>query len=335
MKEEWISPDYKEDLVSVIIPCHNQERYLPACLESVAEQDYRPLEVIIIDDGSTDGTSQIMKHFQDAQMRGIEVKCLYQSKLGAQRARNNGCLQAQGEFIQFLDSDDLLCREKLTEQVMVLKNHREVDVVYGDGQFLIDFHENNPVKGRVISIGHSTDISESLLSGDWVPPFAYLSRRSVVQRCGPWDNKLPVLQDFEYFLRMALQGCCFHYRPGVNGYYRKHSISSISEQSAILRGRTCQRILAQAEHFLRTNGEFYEKRLLAMVESHRRIARKVYLMDIECFNQSFDDIHRLCPEYLPKKRRARALSAIFGFRNYEKLAALVDHMIYKHKQDWL
>ena len=134
---------------------------------------------------------------------------------------------------------------------------------------------------------------------------------------------------------MALQGCRFHYRPGITGYYRKHSFSSISEQSSIIRGRTCQRILAQAEHFLRTQDEFNEQRVQAMVDSYRRTARSVYEMDIECFNSSLDDIFRLCPQYLPKKRRARILSLIFGFRNYEKFAALIGHMIYKNKQDWV
>ncbi len=335
MIEEWISPSYEEDLVSIIIPCHNQERYLPACLESVVNQEYRPLEVIIIDDGSTDRTSRIMNGFQSAQMKGIKVKCLYQTKQGAQHARNKGCRQAKGEYIQFFDSDDILCHAKLIEQVTVFKNNSEIDVVYGDGQYLVNFKENDSIKGKVISIGSSSDIIESLLFGYWVPPFAYLSRRTAVKNCGPWDCKLEVLQDFEYFLRMALQGCRFHYRQGITGYYRKHSFSSISEQSSIIRGRTRQRILAQAEHFLITQDEFNEQRVRAIVENYRRNARSVYPMDIEIFNRSLDDIFRICPNYLPVKRRAHILSLIFGFRNYEKFAAMIGFTFYKNKQDWL
>jgi glycosyltransferase involved in cell wall biosynthesis len=332
MKEEWISPGYEEGLVSVIIPCYNQERYLSACLESISKQEYRPIEIIIVDDGSADRTSQIMKNFQGIQMTGIVVKCLFQSRQGAQHARNQGLRHAKGEYIQFLDSDDLLCCEKLTEQVMVFQNNSETDIVYGDGQYLIDFHEANAIKGKVISIGPSSDMIESLLSGNWVPLYSYLSRRSAVQRCGPWDNKLEVLQDFEYFLRMALQGCRFHYRPGITGYYRKHSFSSISEQSSIIRGRTRQRILAQAEHFLITQDQFNKQRVQALVENHRRIARSIYLTDIDFFNSSLDDILRLCPNYRPVKLRAHILSSIFGFRNYEKFAAMISHMILKIKR---
>ena len=335
MKEEWISRSYEEDLVSIIIPCHNQERYLPACLESIVEQQYRPIEVIIIDDGSTDGTSQIMNDFQSVQMTGIEVKCLYQTKQGAQCARNQGCMQARGEYFQFFDSDDLLCPEKLAEQVKEFKNNSETDVVYGDGQYLVDFDKGDPVKGRVISIGPTTDITESLLIGDWIPPFAYLSRRSVIQRCGPWDNKLPVLQDFEYFLRIAQQGYRFSYKSDITGFYRKHSFSSVSEQSVIIRAKIYQRILGQAEHFLRSQDEFNEKRVYAMVESYRRIARWVYPMDIDIFNNSLDQILRVCPKYLPKKNIARIFSLIFGFRNYEKFAALIGLIFYKNQQDWL
>ena len=320
--KDWLNPCYEQGLVSLIIPCHNQERFLHSCLESVTDQEYRPLEVIIVDDGSSDGSGQIIKDFQIAQREGVVVKCLYQSNHGAPHARNQGCKQARGEFIQFLDGDDVLCRGKLSQQVMVFKNYTGVDVVYGDGQYLIDFG-GAPSKGRVISIGPSSDIIESMLFGAWTPPFSYLSRRSAVQRCGPWDNTLPINQDFEYFLRMAVTGCCFSYSSGVTGLYRKHSFDTISEKSISLRGRTRQRILAHAEHFLRKQGEFNEQRVLAMVENHRRIARQAYSTDIKCFKSSLDAVLRLCPQYRPTKRRARLISSMIGFRNYEKVAALI------------
>jgi glycosyltransferase involved in cell wall biosynthesis len=67
--EDWLHPSYEPNFVSVIIPRHNQERFLPACLESVTEQEYRPIEVIIVDDGSSDGTGRIMNDFQGANLR--------------------------------------------------------------------------------------------------------------------------------------------------------------------------------------------------------------------------------------------------------------------------
>ena len=332
--EEWLNQSYEQGLVSVIIPCHNVEQFLPTCLESVNDQDYRPLEVIIVDDGSSDRTSQIMSNFQSTQKDGLVVKCFYQLKQGAPHARNVACRQSQGEFIQFLDGDDILCSNKLSEQVAIFKNDSEVDVVYGDGQYLIINRGGDGRKGRVISIGHSSDIIESMLTGAWVPVFSYLSRRSSVQRCGPWDIKIKINQDYEYFLRMAMQGCRFYYKTGITGLYRKHSLNSISEQSISLRGRTRQVILTKAELFLREKGEFKENRILAMAENYRRIARSVYPMDMECFKSSLDYVLKIYPNYRPRGRKARLISSIMGFRNYEKVAAIINRMNYKTRVDW-
>jgi glycosyltransferase involved in cell wall biosynthesis len=335
MYQEWIGSGYEKGLVSIIIPCHNSQIYLPECLQSIVEQEYRPIEVIVVDDGSTDATWQIICECQCAQADDIAVKCLRQSNHGAQRARNQACLMARGEYFQFLDSDDVLCRGKLTGQVLALKDNSQVDVVYGDGQFLIDLREGSgPIKGRVISIGRSADMVESLLKGDWVPPFAYLSRRRAVQGCGPWDENLRVLQDFEYFLRMAQKAYVFYYARGITGYYRKHSFSSVSEQPAIIRARTRRRILAKAEISLRNMNEFNEKRVHAMVRSHRTIARSLYSVDRDCFNHSIDDVLRLRPQFRPQKLNARLLSLIFGYRNYEKIAALIRRATHKNSDDW-
>ena len=333
MNENWLKPEFERALVSVIIPSHNQEAFLPASLESIADQDYRPIEVIIVDDGSTDGTRKIMKYFEGIRKEGITTKCFYQSQHGAQQARNEGCKLARGEFIQFLDGDDVLCPGKLSEQVIVLKTHNDIDVVYGDGQYLVDSGETQR-KGRIISIGPSPDIVESLLFGLWVPSFSYLSRRSAIQRCGPWDNTFMVSQDFEYFLRLAIRGCRFSYRDGITGFYRKHSFASVSEQSPSILGRTRQRILVQAEKWLRQQGEFKEQRVHAAVENYRRIARQAYPTDKECFGKSLDEVIRLCPQYLPPKPRARLIASIIGFRNYETLAAMISRIIYKDEKDW-
>jgi len=329
MIDDWLNSCYEQNLVSVIIPCHNQERFLLSCLDSVIDQDYRPIEVIIVDDGSSDGTRRIMNDFRSAQRNGIVVKCIYQSQHGAPHARNQGCRQAKGEFIQFLDGDDILCSGKLSGQIDVFKNNKDIDVVYGDGQFLIHDCENLVRKDSIISIGVSSDIIESLLTGEWVPVFSYLSRRSAIISCGPWNNTLKINQDFEYFLRMAIQRCKFYYRAGITGLYRKHSSNSISEQTVSILGRTTRIILCRAEYSLKEQGGFTEQRISAMVEYYRRIARQVYPMDIECFENSINDVLRLCPQYLPKSNRARIISKIIGFRNYEKIAARISHFTCK------
>jgi glycosyltransferase involved in cell wall biosynthesis len=323
MSEDWIEADCDHGVVSVIIPAHNQERFLRECLQSVVGQDYKPLEIVVVDDGSTDGSGKIISEFQAIRREGISVRGLHQTWKGAQEARNNGCRMAKGEFFLFLDGDDFLDRHNLVEQVKELRGNPDIDVVYSDGQYLSDGFESPTKNGGRLSLGEPTDLVAAMLSGLSVPCFSYLFRRQAVQRCGPWDPTIPINQDIEFVSRLATSGCRFRYSAGLSGFYRKHSSHTISEQSISLRGRTLQRILAQAERRLKERREFTEGRVDAMIDSYRRIARQVYATDRECFRSSLDAILRLCPKYRPKKTRARFLSSLIGFRNYEKAAAVL------------
>ncbi len=325
MAEDWLDRACDQGLVSVIVPVYNQERFLRDCLQSVVDQDYRPLEIVIVDDGSTDGSGKIISEFQAIRREGISVRALHQTRQGAQEARNNGCRIAQGEYFLFLDGDDFLDRHDLIGQVEEFKNNPAADVVYSDGQYLNDGFECPTENGGVLSLGEPADVVAALLSGSSVPCFSYLFRRPAIQRCGPWDPTIPINQDIEFVLRLATSGCRFRYAAGLSGFYRKHSANTISEQSASIRGRTMQRILEQAECRLRERGELSETRVDAMIDNYRRIARQIYATDIECFGRSLDAVHRLRPKYRPKKTRARLLASVLGFRNYERAAAVMGH----------
>jgi glycosyltransferase involved in cell wall biosynthesis len=325
MAEDWLDRASDHGLVSVIVPVHNQERFLRDCLQSVVDQDYKPLEIIIVDDGSTDGSGKIISEFQAIRREGISVGALHQTRQGAQEARNNGCRTARGEYFLFLDGDDFLDRHNLVEQVKEFKGNPDADVVYSDGQYLSDGFECPTENGGVLSLGEPTDVVAALLSGLSVPCFSYLFRRQAVQRCGPWDPTIPINQDIEFVLRLATSGCRFRYAAGLSGFYRKHSANTISEQSKSLRGRTMQGILEQTERRLKERGELGEARVDAMIDNYRRIARQIYSTDIECFERSLDAVHRLRPKYRPEKPRARRLASVIGFRNYERVAAVLSH----------
>ena len=314
MNLDWLDPFQENNLVSIIIPCHNQERFLPACLKSLSEQNYRPLEIIIIDDGSTDLTRTIIDDFKNKKKNGISVKYIFQSKQGAPHARNVGCKISTGEFIQFLDGDDILCHDKLSRQVKEFTNSKDTDVMYGDAQYLINFDYGIEKKGRVISCGITDDIIASLLAGSWVPLFSYLTKRSVIQHCGPWNTEFPIVQDIDYFLRIALSNSTFHYKPGIDGFYRKHSLSSIAEQSALIRGITWIKILTNAEDHLRKNEALTDKRIFAMIECYRRIARQTFPLGKEIFKKCLNKIYDLSPDFLPRNRKARSISSIPGMK---------------------
>ena len=116
----------KYPLVSVIIPTYNRAKYLRQCIESVLSQDYPNLEIIVVDNGSTDNTPEILASF------GNKIKCLKEEKGGASASRNKGLRAARGEFIAFLDSDDFYLPGKISLSVRKLQEDHSVSLVYTD-----------------------------------------------------------------------------------------------------------------------------------------------------------------------------------------------------------
>lgn len=120
-----IKPSFDHVLVSAIIPVYNGERYLKQAIESVLAQTYPSLEIIVVDDGSTDGSASIAKTF------GNRVRYLYQNNQGAGSARNTGIREAKGTFLTFLDADDRWVPEKVEWQMNVFKAKEAPDILFG------------------------------------------------------------------------------------------------------------------------------------------------------------------------------------------------------------
>jgi glycosyltransferase involved in cell wall biosynthesis len=114
-----------ESLVSIIIPVYNGEKYLGEATESILAQTYRPIEIIVVDDGSTDGSSKVAQRFSD------HVHYLYQSNRGCHAARNTGIKAARGSYYAFLDADDLWTEDKLARQIAVMEADPGLQIVFG------------------------------------------------------------------------------------------------------------------------------------------------------------------------------------------------------------
>ncbi|MFC1849852.1 glycosyltransferase family 2 protein [candidate division CSSED10-310 bacterium] len=136
-------------LVSVIIPIYNCKNYLGDAVESILAQTYQPVEIIVVDDGSTDGSALVIEQYD-------EVRCIQQSHSGAGTARNQGIRTAQGNFLAFLDADDLWNRDKLSLQMDVLLNRDDLDMVFGHIKQFYSPELDGLMKKRIFSFADET-----------------------------------------------------------------------------------------------------------------------------------------------------------------------------------
>ena len=188
-------------LVSVVIPVYNGERFLKESLESVFTQTFHDYEIVCVDDGSTDGSSALLKQY------GTRVRVIQQANAGQSAARNEGVRQAAGAFVAFLDQDDRWYPSKLAQQVAVLTAEPDVVLVHcnydrmdGDGRVLVA-GAALVEKASALASPLGRLIGEAL-----VFPSAMMVRRDVFQRVGGFDPELRGFEDFDLIARLKQQG---------------------------------------------------------------------------------------------------------------------------------
>jgi glycosyltransferase involved in cell wall biosynthesis len=212
-------------LVSILIPCYNAERWLAETVESALAQTWPRTEIIIVDDGSRDNSLEVARHFES---RGVKV--IAQSNRGASAARNAAHAASQGEWLQFLDADDLLAPDKIEQQMQLAAST-------GDGLVLC------ATWSRFTRAPSDADFTPQPLCADAAPvdwvvtkfehnammhPAAWLTPRVLAERVGPWNESLSLDDDGEYFTRVVLASRSVRFRPQSVSYYRSGLTGSLS-----------------------------------------------------------------------------------------------------------
>ena len=219
-------------VVSVIIPTYNRAAYIAEAIRSVQAQTFRGVEIIVADDGSTDNTAEVIAGFGDV----VTYITLPHQGLPA-ATRNAGLRAARGEFVAFLDSDDLFLPNKLALQLAVFETHPEAGLVYSNGHFFRDY-PNQPT-GYVLDglPTPSVDVFPELVRGNFLAPPAVLVRRVCMDTVGLFDERPDffAVEDYDLWLRIAAQFPVI-YAPGNVAAIRRHQ-QSISRDVAVLRGR--------------------------------------------------------------------------------------------------
>ncbi len=242
-------------LVSIIIPSYNAGPWIKATIESALAQTWPTKEIIVVDDGSKDNSLTVASEFRSA---GVQV--VAQANAGASAARNHGLRLARGEYIQFLDADDLMAPDKIARQMEIFARTPRAIVAAAWGRF-----ENDPSIARFVPEENWRDsepiewLTLNYAGRGMMQPAAWLTPRALIDAAGPWDERLSLNDDGEYFTRVILRAETLRFCSEARVFYRSNLSGSLSRQrsarawrSALLSQELCISHLLAVEDSART-----------------------------------------------------------------------------------
>jgi glycosyltransferase involved in cell wall biosynthesis len=318
-----------ENIVSTIIPVYNRPVLLREATESVLYQTYRPLEIIIVDDGSTDDTGSVAEELRENNSSIITV--IHTANQGPGAAREAGRQLIKGEFIQYLDSDDILLPDKFALQVAGLREHPECGVAYGKTRFYVPkIYESVGAwkrTGELIST-----MFPAFLESRWWGTSTPLYRRSVVDAAGPW-TKLQNEEDWEYDCRIASQGVRLYYCDAFVSEQRGHPGEQISRYGWSDPKKLKDRASAHAlilSHALKAGISAESPEMI-------HFARELFLLSRWCgvagLSQESEELFFLARKASEPKRAKgwdfrlyRLIAAVLGWRAAGNMARLIEQV---------
>jgi glycosyltransferase involved in cell wall biosynthesis len=225
-------------LVTVVIASHNYAHFIAQTLDSVLAQTYSNWECIVVDDGSTDNTREVVERYTEADQR---IRYLWQENQRLAAARNRGIANSSGEYLQFLDADDLIETRKFECQVHVLEHHPEIDIVYGDVRYIASDKSEHLTAAEVnipdvVKVsGQGKEMLSALALGNITPTNSILLRRQVISSVGPFEAAAN--EAYDYWVRCALHGKRFHFEDHVcaRALVRLHSTSMSRDRRMMIR----------------------------------------------------------------------------------------------------
>jgi glycosyltransferase involved in cell wall biosynthesis len=307
--------------VSIIIPAYNAATTLPATINSALQQlsDEYDTEIIIVNDGSIDNTAEILGSFKD------QCAIITTTNQGVSTARSTGLKRAKGNYIQYLDSDDLLMPGKIKQQLNALENAK-ADIAYGDWQKFTETSGQIEIT-ETITRQIKGDPAIDIFTDFWCPPAALLYSRKIVDKLS-WSQNLPIIQDARYLLDATFAGGKIVYTPGIQAQYRIQQNNSLSQRDSLAFVKDCfinaKEIYALWEDDIETDTAKKE----ALINVLRNCISEFSVKDKTLFNQAISLLLKISPGYVPTQPGVhRSLSRLVGFKTAEKIASLKRKLI--------
>lgn len=298
--------------VSIIIPIFNSFNYIEHTLNSVKNQTYENLEIIIVDDGSTDGSSKIVRSFKDTRIIYIQ-----QDNKGAANARNRGLKKATGDYIQYLDSDDILHPRKIQKQIIQLSRIPKGAVACGPWAKFTDSLGKAKIKADMVWKDYHDPVEwliDSWLGAGIMLLPCWLIPKNIADKAGPWNEKFSLHDDGEYFTRILLYAQSIKFIDEAITYYRQvpGSLSRIRNSKAIESAYQVTDLSVQ--HLLKRSYSPLAKK--ACARHYGRFAYEFYSINKDLANEALDKMEQLASSRYLKigPPKFNALVQVLGLR---------------------
>lgn len=305
-------------LVSILIPCYNSERFILDSINSLLKQDYENIEIIIVDDGSTDDSLRIVESIKD-----VRVHVYSQSNSGACVARNIAFEKCHGDYIMYFDADDLINKSYVSSLVKCLRDANDLSIATGEwDRFRTDLSE---ASFRKLSVYKDYDCAFNLLldmwnTGEMLTCSSYLVPRKLIEIVGGWDESVLKNQDGEFFSRILMTADKVYHTADAKLYYRTGEYLSVSKASSKAK------VASMLDTFIS-----YRKNALAIEDSER--VRKALAVNFTLFmyihGNQFPDLMKIAQSEVKnlgvgyqmntQPRRVQRLCKVINFRLFLKI----------------
>ncbi len=303
--------------VSILIPCYNAERWIAHAIRSALEQTWRDAEVLVVDDGSSDGSLSVIRSFGDA------IRWETGPNRGGNAARNRLLELARGEWLQYLDADDYLLPEKLERQLAAAG---DADVVWSP---IINewWDEGRMVRRDVEASPEETD--DWVLLVRWLLPqtTSALWRKDALVSVGGWDESQTCCQEDQLHLRLLKAGKTYCHYAEPQSVYRLWNTGTVSRRNPLAAFEKRLAVMDEAERRLEAIGALTDERRDAIAHGRLECARAIYQHDRAAAERTAAAVRKAHPEFRPPQaacfpRSYRMTYGLFGFGLSERLAGL-------------
>lgn len=304
--------------VSILIPCYNAEQWVAASIESALNQTYPNTEIVVIDDGSTDSSLDIIQSF------GNKVIWRTQPNQGGNFTRNNLLDLATGEWVQFLDSDDYLKPEKIAHQVAVIEeSNTHLDVVCSPA--LTEYHEDGGLRYEASAVLEPED--PWVLLAKWALPQTggSLWRKEAITDVGGWDESMTCCQEHDLYSRLLIGDKKFGYLHQSEAIYRIWSTETVSRKNPLKPLKNRLMIKDRLEAHLLESDQMTPERQNTLNQARFDCARVLYSHEPDAAATVIQKIKVTEPNFIPQGNSSPKLYQIlfknFGFQAAETVAA--------------